>query len=812
MGGATDLGSDVRFGVRALRRSPGFTVAALATLALGIGATTAMFSVVDVALRRALPYPGADELVMGRATFNGNVNPWVAFPDYMDYRAQATSLASLATIGGGSSPVTITGTGEAEQARLTFVTANLFSTLGVRPDLGTTFSIEELPQGGGGEVVLSHGFWQRRFGGAEDAVGRTLIVDGNPLLIMGVMPAGFRFLYDVDLWVPPWPGNSDPLTRRYHNWLLVGRLATGATLGTARSEVDVISAQLERTYPDSNRNKALQLDDLHGAMIEGYRQSLLLLVGAIVLVLLIACGNVASLLMARGSTRASEMSLRTALGAGRTRLVRQLLVECLVLALTAGAAGVVLAVWFQKLILGYVSMDLLGIHEGGLSVSMLSFALVLSVATVLLFGVFPSMVAARTNPARDLAEGRRGTAKGGGLRFRSGLVVLQVAVSLILLVGSGLLLRSLARLRGVDPGFRVENLLTATVSLPSGGYEDAERRIRFFEDLKEGIEALPGVESVGLVSRLPILQPAGNVAIWAPERPPETNTQTPWADRRIVLPGYFATMRIPLLRGRVLDGTDVAGSTPVIMLSRQTAEAIFPDSLYPGVEVVGRQVAVDVGGTEPGLFEVVGIVEDHQTSSLSGQVRPAMFFPYAQQPTSTMRLAVAARGDPLTLIRPIQERIWEKDRDIVLSDARTMEDAVAGSISGARAVTTVLGLFAVAAAALAALGLYSVLAYSVARRTHEIGIRVALGATGGNVMRVIVVRGMALVGAGVALGIAGALGATRLVRDMLFQTSATDVSTFAGVTALFLLVALGACLLPAWRALRVDPVDAFRAE
>jgi predicted permease len=807
-----DLGADVRFGMRALRRSPGFTLAALATLALGIGATTAMFSVVNEALRRSLPYPGADRLVMGRATFQGNVNPWVSFPDYMDYRDQARSLSSLATIGGGSSLVTVTGTGEAEQARLTFVTRNLFATLGVRPALGTTFSIDELPETGGGEVVISHGFWQRRFGGAADVVGRTIIVDGESALVTGVMPAGFRFLYDVDMWVPPWPGNSDPLTRRYHNWLLVGRLAPGATLATAQSEADVISTQLEETYPDSNRDKALQLDDLHAALVEGYRQSLLLLVGAIVLVLLIACGNVASLLLARGSTRTSEMSVRTALGAGRLRLVRQLLAECVVLAVAAGAAGVVIAVWLQKLILGFVSMDLLGVQEGGLSISMLSFALVLSVTTVLLFGVFPSVVVARANPAQDLTEGRRGTAKGGGLRFRGALVVLQVAVSLVLLVGAGLLLRSFAKLRGVDPGFRVENLLTATVSLPSGGYDDAEQRIRFFEDLKEEIEALPGVESVGLVSRLPILQPAGNVAIWAPERPPETNNQTPWADRRIVLPGYFATMRIPLLRGRLPDETDVAGSAPVIVLSRRTADAIFPDSLYPGVEVVGRQVAVDVGETEPGLFDVIGIVEDHQNSSLSGRVRPAMFFPFTQMPTSTMRLAVAARADPLALIRPIQERIWDQNRDIVLSDARTMEDAVSASISGTRAVSTVLGLFAIAAAALAALGLYGVLAYSVARRTQEIGIRVALGATGGNVLRMVVVRGMTLVGLGVALGIAGALGATRLVRDMLFQTSATDASTFTGVTALFLLVALGACLLPAWRALRVDPVAAFRTE
>jgi len=812
MGGARaggrgfDLGLDVRFAVRAISRTPGFSLAVLLTLALGIGATTAMFSVLDAALGRALPFRDPDRLVLGRATFNGNVNPWVSFPDYMDYRDQVGSLESLATVGGGSSTVTVTGTGEPRQAALTFITANLFETLGVRPQLGRSFSMEELPQGGGGEVVLSHAFWQQWFGGSPEVVGRTLVVDGGPLTVVGVMPAGFRFLYDTDLWVPPWPGNSDPSTRRFHNWLLVGRLRPDASLEAARSDADVVSARLQEAYPESNRNKALQLDNLHGAMVEGHRQSLLVLTGAIVLVLLIACGNVASLLMARGSARTSELAVRAAMGAGRARLTRQLLVECVILALAAGAVGVAIAVTLQGLILRFMSMDLLGIREGGPSITMLTIALTLSVGTVLLFGVIPSLSAARANPAEDLKEGSRQAGSRGGIRFRSGLVVLQVAVSLVLLVGSGLLLRSFAKLRGVDPGFRIEHLLTATVSLPSDQYSEPERRIQFFEELKAGIEALPGVESVGLVSRLPLLQPAGNYAVWNPERPPEGDARPPWADRRVILPGYLETMEIPLIEGRGLEETDVAGSSPVIVLSKTTADALFPEQ-----SPLGRQVAVDMGRDEPGLFEVVGVVADHRGTSLSGGVRPAMFFPYAQLPGSTMRLAVAA-SDPLSLVRPIQSRLWELDRNVLLSDARTMQDAVSGSISGARSVTTVLGLFAAVAIALAALGLYGVLAYFVSRRVHEIGIRVALGATAGNVLRLVVGRGLTLVAVGAVLGIVGAVGATRLVEGMLFQTSATDPFTFAGVTGFFLVVALGACLLPAWKALRVDPVEAFRAE
>ena len=803
----TDLKFDVRYGIRALARTPGFTTVALLTLALGIGATTAMFSVMNTALLRSLPFSAPERLVLGRATFNGNVNPWVSFPDYMDYRDRSQTLEALATIAGGAGLVTITGPDEPAQVRATFATNNLFSTLGVRLQLGHPSTLEELPAGGGGEIVISHGFWQRWFGGSPDAVGRILTVDGNPMTVVGVLPAGFHFMYDADLWSPPWSGSSNPITRRYHNWLLVGRLAPGASLEAARSEIAVISTQLEDAYPDSNKDKALQLDGLHGAMVEGYRQSLLILGGAIVLVLLIACGNVANLLLARGSTRTSELAIRAAMGATRFRLARQLLVECTILALVGGAVGIVIAVVLQQLILGFMSMDNLGLGDVGPSSAMFGIALIVSLGAVLLFGVFPSLAAARTDPGEDLKTGRRGSASGSGIRYRSALVVFQVAVSLILLVGSGLLIRSFMRLRGVDPGFRVENLLTATVSLPSDDYQQPDQRIQFFRSLRESIEALPGVETVGLVNRLPILQTAGNVAIWNPDRPPETNNDAPWADRRVVPPGYFATMEIPLIDGRVIEPSDVAGSTPVVVLTRTAAEAVFPDG-----GAVRRQVAVDVGGDEPGLFEVVGVVEDHQLSSLSGSPRPAMFFPYAQQPASTMRLAVGTFVDPTSLIRPIQEEVWELDRDIVLSDAQTMDHAVSNSVAYTRSVTTVLGLFAAVALALAALGLYGVLAFFVNRRTQEIGIRIALGARAASVLRLVVTRGMVLVGAGIALGIAGAIGATRLVSGMLFQISATDTVTFAAVTGFFALVALCACLLPAWRAVHIDPLEALRVE
>jgi putative ABC transport system permease protein len=442
-----------------------------------------------------------------------------------------------------------------------------------------------------------------------------------------------------------------------------------------------------------------------------------------------------------------------------------------------------------------------------MSSAMLGIALALSLFTVLLFGIVPSVITARANPADDLKEGSRGSTAGGGLRFRSGLVVLQVALSLILLVGSGLLIKSFARLRGIDPGFRVENILTATVALPQDGYQEPERRVQFFKTLEENIEALPGVESVGMVTHIPLVHTSGNVAIWAPERPPETNQDAPWADRRIINPGYFEAMEIPLVEGRFFNDTDVDGSPPVIILSRETADRIYPEE-----SPIGRQAAVDVGADEPGLFEVVGVVENHQLSSLRGRVRPAMFFPEAQAARSMLRLAVATGVNPTTLVRPVQERIWELDRNVVLSDARSMEDAVSASIANVRSITTILGMFAFVAIALAALGLYGVLAFFVTKRVHEIGIRVALGASGKNVLRLVLSRGMVLVGVGAALGIAGAIGATRLVEGMLFQISATDPVTYVGVTGFFVLIALGACLLPAWKALKIDPVEAFRNE
>jgi len=744
-------------------------------------------------------------LAFVNTTIRGNPN-LTSFSDYLDYRDQSESFEALGAMMGFTLPVTVTGTEEPERVPMVFATGNLFDALGVQPYLGRTFSPEEAAPGGEMALILSYGYWQRSFGGSPDVLGQTVNLNGAPVPIVGVMPPDFHLLFDTEAWLPGADGGPMTGIRRYHNWFMMGRLRDDATLASAQAELEVIARNLEEAYPDSNTGKSVLVEDLHSWMVDDYRQTLFILMGAIGLVLLIACGNVASLLMARGSARVTEMAVRTALGAGKGRLVRQLLTESFLLSLVAGGLGVLAAFWLQDLILGYVELDILGIEALGLSGSVLGFALLLSLATALLFGTVPALAVARAQPAQDLKEGGRGSTTGGA-RFRSGLVVLQVAVSVVLLIGSALLVRSFGRLAGVDPGFDAEGLLTAEVSLPPSKYQDADARLRFFTDLGESVAALPGVESVGMIDRIPIRNPGNNVALWAPERPPASNAEAHFSFQRIVTPGYFETMGVSVLAGRGFDNTDVAGGPPVIILNQTSADTIFP-----GENAVGRQVAVDLGGEEPALFEVVGVVADQRLTTLRRPARLAMFFPFDQRRAYTMHLAVRTRNDPSSLIRPIQERLWAQDREIPLSDAEPMVESLASSVSGSRAMATMLSMFSGVALLLAAIGLYGVLAYFVTKRAHEIGIRVAMGASSGRVARLILSRGMVLVVVGVLAGFAGALGTGRLMEDLLFETPATDPVTFGGVGLFFTAVALVACAVPAWRALRVDPMVAFRAE
>ncbi|MGD8321729.1 MAG: ABC transporter permease [Gemmatimonadota bacterium] len=801
-----DLVQDVHIAVRSFLKQPAFLAAVLLTLGLGIGGNVAMFGILDASLLRALPFREPDRLVMGRVTRNGEVGYTVSAPDFFDYRERSTSFTALSAFTPFQLATTMTGEGEPERIQAILVSTGFFATLGVSPALGREFAGEEGELDGPPVVILSHGLWERRFGGDPAVLGRAVNLGGRPYTVVGVMPAGFRFVLDTDLWLPLQRGGSWAQARQFHNFVLVGRLAPGLTVGRAQSDVDRISEALAEAYPDSNRNKGLNLTPLKQALSERYDTTLAVLMAAVAALLLIACGNVAGLLLARGGARRGELAVRSVMGAGRGRLARQLLTENALLALGAGAIGVGLAVWLERGILAFVSLDQLGPVEAGVSLPMLGFAAALSLLTVLVFGVLPALRVAQTDPASDLRSGMRTAGSRRATRFRSGLVVTQVALTCVLLIVSGLLLRSLDRLNGVDPGFETRNLLTAEVQIPGAEY-GPEERVTFYRQLRDRVAALPGVEAVGLITRIPIRDPGGNVRVDLPERFGSAGVFGGMADQRVVMPGYFDAMGIPLIAGRDLTLEDRGNAPGRVVISQAVARRVFGED-----DPLGRIVGVDTGGEEPTRFEVVGVVGDVVMDHPANGTYPGMYFSYAAQPSSSMRLAIRTRGDNAQVTAAVRQVLGEMDPDVPLSGVSTMNATLSRVVSDNRAIAVVLVLFAAVALLLAAVGLYGVLAYQVSRRLHEIGIRMALGAGTGSVLSSVVRGGLVLVAIGLALGIPASLAAARLVQGMLFGVGAADPVTYAGVAAFLGLVATVACLLPALRAARVDPVRAFRAE
>ncbi|MFC1660459.1 ABC transporter permease [Gemmatimonadota bacterium] len=799
--------ADLRYALGSLRKSPGFSIVVILTLAVGIGANVAMFSITDAVLFRSMPFEYPSRLVLGRTTYEGELAWNVSSEDFYDYRDRVEAFESLAVIRSGASEVTVTGGEEPERVPSTMVSVNLFPTLAVNPRLGRPFSVEDADLSAPGTVLVSHGYWQRRLGGESDVLGSTLVVNGTPRTVVGVMPAGFFFFQDVDLWFPMRPGGDWTGVRRFHNWTVIGRLNPGVPIEQAQGQVDVVSAQLQEAYPDSNAEKGLRLIPLQEALVSFYRPMILTLMAAIGLVLVIACGNVAGLLLARGMGRRLELSVRAALGASRGRLATQLLGESLLLALGAGCLGILLALWFQGLMLGAIPLDFLGIETIGPSVPMLASALAFSLATALIFGAVPAFSSAQADPGENLASGVRTTESGGGARLRSGLVVFQVALSLVLLIGSGLLIRSFVQLQGTDPGFEKEGLLTAQVGLPFAEYPEAEARVRFFDGLLEDIRALPEVRVAGATSMLPIKDGYSNVGAWDPENPPAGSRDITLAEHRQVLPGYFEAMGIPLLAGRDVERADATNPEPLLIINQAMARGLFGDQ-----NPVGRAVAVDVGQEEPLTTRVVGLVGDVRMTSLAREPSWQMYYPYAQMTSTTLSLAIRTQGDPAAVTSSVRQALRARDPNIPLANIATMQTVVSESVAGPRVLMTALTLFAAVALFLAALGLYSVLAFFVARRIHEIGIRVALGATGSRVLSLVMRRGMTLVAIGLVLGLVGAFFVTRFLQDQLFQVEATDPVTFGLVSAALALVGALACLLPAWRALRIDPVRALQAE
>ena len=804
---------DIRFGFRTLVRSPATSAVALLTLALGIGANTAIFSVVNGVLLEPLPFPDPGELVVvtesnpGRGFPRFSVSP----PNFDDWRRQNQVFESLAAASNGQ--FSLTGGERPEAVPGALVTPELFRVSGVEPMLGRGFLPEEGLPGGPKVVVLAHGLWQRRFGSDPGILTRQIQIDGESHTVVGVMPPGFSLPSKRELWLPlPW---DFPLDMRGAHFLIVfGRLKDGVSLEKARTEMVALAARLERQYPETNTGWTVVLRRLQDAMVENVRPALLLLLAAVSFVLLIACANVANLLLARLAAREREIAVRTALGAGRVRLIRQMVTESLVLFLVGGALGLLVAAWATRGLVALYGEDLPRGMEVGLDGRVLLFTLLLSLVTGLLFGLAPALSATSGGLFGALKEGGRAVAGGArGRLVRHLLVLAEVAVALVLLVGAGLLLQSFARLRGVDPGFRPEGVLTAGIPLPEKKYVDAERQIVFTRELLDRLQAIPGVESAGTAYPLPLDGDGFSLAFSVQGRPEPPNGQEPSANIRLVTPDFFKILGVRLLQGRVFTPHDDQKSLPVIVINKTMASRI-----WPGENPIGKRITF--GGTDgPDVewMEVVGVVADIRHQTLDQEGGSECYWPQLQRPVSgQISIVLRSAGDPAQLAGALREAVQSIDRDLPVERVRTMETVVAESLAGSRFQTVLLGIFAAVALLLAAIGVYGVISYSVAQRTHEIGIRMALGARRPEVLGLVIRQGMALVlaGVGVGLALAGLLvwWLSERIAAFLYEGRALDPLTFVAVPLVLLTVALLANWLPARRATQVEPVVALRSE
>lgn len=795
---------DVRVAARTLARQPAFSLTVVGLLGVALGANTAIFSLIDRALLGTLPFAEPARLVMGRATFSGRINPSVSGYDYYDYREQSASFDGLAAMAGFGGRSTILIDGEPDRAPNQYATWDLFQTLGVTPAAGRFFREDEGAAGRDQAIVISYAYWQGRFGGSPGAIGRDVIVDGRPKTIVGVLPATFHLLYDADVWKLLYRDSPLANARRFHNLLLVGRLRAGVSLAEAQGEVDVISRRLQQEYPDTNATKALRLTGLRDVLVEGVRTNLLLLMGAVALLLLMACANVAGLQLARGQSLQAEIAVRSAVGASRWELVRPFIAESLLLALGAGALGLAIASALQGVLLQLLPVGRLGIASVGIDWTVLAFALGLSFFSAMLFGVLPAIRGTAVNPADQLRPGVRTTEGAAGARVRSALVVVQVALGLVLLVGAGLLARSLARQLAVELGFDTSNLLTASIQVSPLDYREPAQGLAFFNRLVAEARSLPGVQDAGMVSHVPIQNGGGNIYIRRPGQAFEASMDKS-ADFRVVTPGYLETLRLPIVAGRDVSEADGPDSPRVVLVSQSVAALLFP-----GESPLGQTLVIDLG--EPVAHEIVGIVADARLRSIRGAPFHAMYVPLAQQPRTQMFLAVRATGDPSALVGPLRERLGRMDPKVPFAEPKTMAAIVSGATADGRVIALALGLFAIVALGVALVGLFSVLEFYVRQRRREIGVRMAMGATTATILRLVLGRGLGLVAIGLVAGTIGATFATGALRTLLYETAPTDPAVLIGMPLLFAATAVAACLLPAWRATTLNPVEALRTD
>ena len=795
---------DIRYGFRGLLKRPGFTAIALVALALGIGANTAIFSLVNAVLLQPLPFPEPDRLVWVYGNIrNGGSRASVSPLDFLDYRSQNKTFEQFAASGTLPRPVNLTGSGDPERLMASAVTGNYFDAFKVSPALGRGFSLENEKTGQDQVTVLSHAFWQKRFAGDPAIVNQTIILDSKPYQVIGVMPAGLSLPQSAELWVPlTFDVDPEMKQRKGHFLRPIGRLKPGVTLLQAQADTDVIAAQLAEQFPDSNTGWNLRLLSLREQLVGGSRTAVFVLFGAVGLVLLIACANVANLLMVRAAARQKEIALRTALGASRLRIVRQMLTESLLLSILGGTLGALLAVWGVELLVSLSADSLPPTVNVKIDATVLAFTLLISLATGMLFGLVPALRTVQVNLIDSLKDGARGSEGTLRNRTRSLLVVFESAVAVILLIGAGLLVRSLIALQKVDPGFNTNNVLTLRLDLPQKKYEGEGKSANFFDQLETRVASLPGVQSVGLITELPLSGQLNDVPFNVEGRPPVTPDQAFDADFRRVNQNYFGALHIPLLRGRNFTEQEVRQSDKVTMVSQQLVDIVFPNE-----EPLGKRL-ITVMGNEP--YEIIGVVGDIRHQALGSQPFPAMYFP--TRSSGRMNFVIRTQGDPLSIVAALRKQVQALDPDQPIASVKKMSDWVDSSVAGPRYRTTLLGMFAALAMILAATGIYGVMSYSVAQRTHEIGIRMALGARQLDVLKLVVRQGMLLTLVGVILGLLGAFALTRVMQSLLFGVTPKDPFTFAMVAALLIAVAFVACLIPARRATKVDPLVALRYE